>query len=1340
MNQAVFNQKVLKKGFVLASIFLSIFFLPTVSRAATILQDDFTGTIIDTSKWTEFDTLGLGGTVGNLQQNDTLQIQDSATGGYGASALASKVNISPTNLEISSVISNVSFTSSPIMGYGDRDYASPGKKAYFMFVYHSGVLGISFNNGVGQNTGSACGAFTNGATYKLKVISTGFQLYKNNVLICTHTPGLSNLVSGKPVFLESEVASSSFDDLLVTGDGTLSVPDVPTGLSLTARTTEIRVAWVAPVVQGLYDITDYIIEYKLSSDSVWTTLNDGVSTTTSTSITGLTNDLAYDVRVTAVNAVGNSTAVSSSATPSIGTVPNAPTTLTATALNQELRVAWVAPAVDGGSSLTDYIIEYKLSSDSVWTTLNDGVSTTTSTSITGLTNDLSYNVRISAVNAVGAGTPSSTLTATPVLVVVLLSDSFTGTTIDTTKWNEIDGATGGTEGDVQQNGALTIVNSATPTVGSKALVSKTDFKTDNLEVSAVVTSSTSPMIGYGDRVYGGAGNKAYLIYAFGGNVLGLVWNNGVLRTNVACGSLVSGATYRMKVTSTGFQVYRNNTLACTVTPNIAYVVDNKPIFFEGDTAIASSFDDVLIIGKPLTPISPTSVTAVAGDTSATVSFSYSNINTTSQVTSYTVTSSPGGITATGVTSPIVVTGLTNGTPYTFTVTATTVPVGTSAASSPSSSVTPALPAAPDQVTGVTGIAVNRQVIIGWNAPSGAITDYIIEYKLSSDSVWTTFADGVSLAVKTVVTGLTNNAAYDFRVSAVNNGGTGASSTPISATPSAITALSFVITGESNAGGQVFNTAPTSEELAPTSEVQILNNTSLVFEDLDIGTNNNIDHFGLTCCTTHGFELELANRTKEYAFTDLPMVYLLKTGHGGSRLSQWDVGQSYWTKFLERTAAAKTQLPSPRQWVVWMSLGINDFYASTSTASFKSAMLSHINKIKADLPGAIVIMTQFQSMTANGGYVSYNQAMAELAASEEGVYVVDSTGAALDDMNHWSYTGLKTVADRMITITNTAIGLIYPGVPTSVSGMSGDEQVSLSWTAPTSDGGSAITDYIIEYKLSSDSVWTTFADGTSSATTASITGLTNDVQYDLRVSAVNSSGTGDASSVTTATPAFIATTYTVSGPSTGVVNATSSSFTVTPNGPYDGTITITPDGGGVSTPIVLTFTDATPQTFTVTPTAVGTVTLTSTNSGALVDPSVLMYEVTALPTPPVTRTVVSSGSIAIVPRPATCTIGQLFNTNTGNPCTSTTSSLPSVYDFTRNLSYRISGDDVRQLQVYLNTHGHPVALSGVGSRGYETSYFGPATRAALIKFQIANNIKPAIGFFGPLTRSFVGAHR
>jgi peptidoglycan hydrolase-like protein with peptidoglycan-binding domain len=48
----------------------------------------------------------------------------------------------------------------------------------------------------------------------------------------------------------------------------------------------------------------------------------------------------------------------------------------------------------------------------------------------------------------------------------------------------------------------------------------------------------------------------------------------------------------------------------------------------------------------------------------------------------------------------------------------------------------------------------------------------------------------------------------------------------------------------------------------------------------------------------------------------------------------------------------------------------------------------------------------------------------------------------------------------------------------------------------------------------------------------------------------------------------------------------------------------------------------------------------------------------------------------------------------------------------------------------------VAVQSFGSLGNETTLFGPLTQSALIRFQKENNIVPAFGYFGPLTRTFI----
>jgi peptidoglycan hydrolase-like protein with peptidoglycan-binding domain len=85
-------------------------------------------------------------------------------------------------------------------------------------------------------------------------------------------------------------------------------------------------------------------------------------------------------------------------------------------------------------------------------------------------------------------------------------------------------------------------------------------------------------------------------------------------------------------------------------------------------------------------------------------------------------------------------------------------------------------------------------------------------------------------------------------------------------------------------------------------------------------------------------------------------------------------------------------------------------------------------------------------------------------------------------------------------------------------------------------------------------------------------------------------------------------------------------------------------------------------------------------------------------------------------------------------TATSTNIGSVVTSSRDLSLGVSGEDVLALQQLLNTDGYAVAATGPGSPGNETTYFGPATEAAVIRFQIAHSISPAAGYVGPLTRA------
>lgn len=107
----------------------------------------------------------------------------------------------------------------------------------------------------------------------------------------------------------------------------------------------------------------------------------------------------------------------------------------------------------------------------------------------------------------------------------------------------------------------------------------------------------------------------------------------------------------------------------------------------GNAVQWKDFENIMDSPAPLTPAAPFGCTAFSGEGHAIVSFLSPILTGGSSIESYTVTSIPDGITAIGTTSPITINTLTNGTSYTFTVTATNA-TNTSIPSAPSNSVIP----------------------------------------------------------------------------------------------------------------------------------------------------------------------------------------------------------------------------------------------------------------------------------------------------------------------------------------------------------------------------------------------------------------------------------------------------------------------------------------------------------------------------------------------------------------------------------------------------------------------------------------------------------------------------
>jgi hypothetical protein len=121
-----------------------------------------------------------------------------------------------------------------------------------------------------------------------------------------------------------------------------------------------------------------------------------------------------------------------------------------------------------------------------------------------------------------------------------------------------------------------------------------------------------------------------------------------------------------------------------------------------------------------------------------------------------------------------------------------------------------------------------------------------------------------------------------------------------------------------------------------------------------------------------------------------------------------------------------------------------------------------------------------------------------------VYIARDTGK----MYHWIGTAYAEIG--------TSSGISYwdyflPFAPTGVSAAPGNSRAIVSWTAPSSLTQTPITDYTVQYSSNNGSTWATFSRSASTATSATVTGLTNGTAYLFRVAAVNGIGTGAYSS-------------------------------------------------------------------------------------------------------------------------------------------------------------------------------------------------------------------------------------
>ena len=208
----------------------------------------------------------------------------------------------------------------------------------------------------------------------------------------------------------------------VTDDNT-EAPDEPdTPSVLSASTSSLTVSWDKPG-NGGPPITDYDYRYRTNSpQGNWTEVTNTAITGLSTTISGLSDNTAYDVQVRAKNAEGTSDwSPSGVGTTQAGQVAGAPQNLQAVAGNSEVSLTWDAPNDDGGADITGYAYRYKKSGGnfSDYMDIPDsgpGGANTRSYTVTGLMNEQEYVFHVRAVNEHGGGAPSEVAVMLPAVV------------------------------------------------------------------------------------------------------------------------------------------------------------------------------------------------------------------------------------------------------------------------------------------------------------------------------------------------------------------------------------------------------------------------------------------------------------------------------------------------------------------------------------------------------------------------------------------------------------------------------------------------------------------------------------------------------------------------------------------------------------------------------------------------------------------------------------------------------------------------------------------------------------------------------------------------------------